>query len=94
MTRKLLSEHSGISERYLSQIESGKANLSVALLWRVAHAMDVEVQELLPDCQNCSRVPAPLLGIIDKLDPSQIGEAGRLLMRCRGQLVSTWRRSS
>ena len=81
MTRKLLSVHSEISERYLSQIESGQANLSVALLWRVAHAMDVEVQELLPDCQNCGQVPAPLFGIIRKLDPAQIEHAGRMLAR-------------
>jgi XRE family aerobic/anaerobic benzoate catabolism transcriptional regulator len=81
MTRKLLSVHSEISERYLSQIESGQANLSVALLWRIAHAMDVEVQELLPDCQNCKQVPAPLFGIIKKLDSAQAAEAGRLLAR-------------
>jgi len=81
MTRKLLSVHSEISERYLSQIESGQANISVALLWRVAHAMDVEVQELLPDCQNCGQVPAPLFGILKKLDPVQLADAGRVLER-------------
>lgn len=81
MTRKLLSSHSGVSERYLSQIESGRANLSMALLFRVARAMDVEVQELLPDCRNCSQVPAPIFRIISKLDTTQIEEAGRLLER-------------
>lgn len=90
MTRKILSDHSEISERYLSQIESGKANLSVALLWRVAHAMDVEVQELLPDCHSCPQVPTPLFGILKKLSPGQIEDAHRLLARelldCGGSL--------
>lgn len=81
MTRKLLSEHSDISERYLSQIESGQANISVALLWRVAHAMDVQVQELLPDCEKCSLVPAPLFSLLKKLDSPQRAEACSLLER-------------
>lgn len=75
MTRKFLSLHSEISERYLSQIESGQANISVALLWRVAHAMDVEVQQLLPDCEKCRLVPAPLFGLLKKLDSPRIADA-------------------
>jgi XRE family aerobic/anaerobic benzoate catabolism transcriptional regulator len=81
MTRKLLSVHSGISERYLSQIESGQANLSMALLWRVAHALDTEVQELLPDCGNCGQLPAPLFRVLKQLDALQLERAGRLLAR-------------
>ena len=49
MTRKLLSAHSGISERYLSQVETGKANISVTLLWRIVQAMGVDVHDVLPD---------------------------------------------
>lgn len=81
MTRKLLSAHSDVSERYLSQIESGQANISVALLWRVAHAMDVEVQELLPDCEKCSLVSPPLFGLLKKLDPPGLEQACALLER-------------
>ena len=55
MTRKRLAQHSHISERYLSQVESGRANISVALLWRVAHAMDVEVRTLLPAAGGSER---------------------------------------
>jgi len=81
MTRKLLSVHSEISERYLSQVESGQANISVALLWRVAHAMDVDVQALLPDCEKCTLVPGPLFGILKKLDAPQLEDARALLQR-------------
>src|SRR6266568_9449579 len=40
MSRKLLARHSKVSERYLAQLESGSGNFSIALLRRVAHAID------------------------------------------------------
>lgn len=49
MTRSLLSDHSSISERYLAQLENGKANPSVAVLWRIASALDVDLRYLLTD---------------------------------------------
>src|SRR3954465_4164138 len=38
MTRKQLAEASGVSERYLAQLEAGRGNISVLLLRRVARA--------------------------------------------------------
>lgn len=52
MIRKDLSYHSGVSERYLAQAETGKANMSVALLWRIARGMGVRMPELFPDCSG------------------------------------------
>src|SRR5262245_61582974 len=39
MARKVLAESSGVSERYLAQLESGTGNASVTLLRRVAAAL-------------------------------------------------------
>jgi len=47
MTRKTLSEASGVSERYLAQLESGQGNISVLLLRKVARAMGVPVEQLV-----------------------------------------------
>jgi XRE family aerobic/anaerobic benzoate catabolism transcriptional regulator len=47
MTRKTLSEGSGVSERYLAQLESGQGNISVLLLRKVARAMGVPVEQLV-----------------------------------------------
>lgn len=77
MTRKLLSVHSGISERYLSQVENGKANISVALLWRIAQAMDVAVHELLPS--GNSRGHSSLFKLIGSMGPAQQEQAYLLL---------------
>src|SRR5918992_4215288 len=47
MTRKALSAASGVSERYLAQLEAGEGNISVLLLRKVARAMAVPVEELV-----------------------------------------------
>jgi len=47
MTRKALAEASGVSERYLAQLEAGQGNISVLLLRKVAQAMRVSVEELV-----------------------------------------------
>jgi len=47
MTRKELSAASGVSERYLAQLEAGEGNISVLLLRKVARAMGVTVESLV-----------------------------------------------
>ncbi len=46
MTRKTLALASGVSERYLAQLEAGQGNISVLLLRKLAHAMQVPVELL------------------------------------------------
>ncbi len=47
MTRKSLAATSGVSERYLAQLEAGQGNISVLLLRKVARAMAVSVESLV-----------------------------------------------
>ncbi len=47
MTRKQLARDSGVSERYLAQIETGKGNISVLVLRQLAKALSVSVDVLL-----------------------------------------------
>lgn len=47
MTRKALARDSGVSERYLAQLEQGQGNISVVLLARVATALNTEPSDLL-----------------------------------------------
>jgi XRE family aerobic/anaerobic benzoate catabolism transcriptional regulator len=49
MTRKALSEHAKVSERYLAQLEAGKGNGSIVLLRRVANAIGIPVAQLVQD---------------------------------------------
>ena len=74
MTRKDLSVHSNVSERYLAQAEKGKANLSIAILWRIAHALNVEVPELFPGCDG-GAINTTLLTLLRNLSPDQQEQA-------------------
>ncbi|WP_299652277.1 helix-turn-helix transcriptional regulator [uncultured Tateyamaria sp.] len=49
LPRRELSERSGVSPRYLAQLEAGEGNISVILLERVATALNVRIEELLSE---------------------------------------------
>src|SRR5664279_5273664 len=49
MTRKILARDSGVSERYLAQLESGRGNISILLLRQIAQALDTPLQALVLD---------------------------------------------
>ncbi len=49
MSRKLLAHHAGISERYLTQLESGKGNVSLLLLRHIAAALGLPLSRLVAE---------------------------------------------
>jgi len=49
MSRKLLARDSGVSERYLAQLEAGQGNISILLLRQIAAALDLPLTELLAE---------------------------------------------
>ncbi len=55
MTRKALALGSGVSERYLAQLEGGSGNISVLLLRKVARAMQVPIEDLVREHTETSR---------------------------------------
>jgi XRE family aerobic/anaerobic benzoate catabolism transcriptional regulator len=65
MTRKALASASGVSERYLAQLEAGQGNISVLLLRKLAQAMQVSVESLVREGaeQDPARRRIALLGL-------------------------------
>src|SRR4051812_34693796 len=59
MSRKVPAKVSGISERYIAQLESGKGNVSIVLLRRVSNAMGAHLEDLIPAAE-----PAPDWAVI------------------------------
>jgi XRE family transcriptional regulator, aerobic/anaerobic benzoate catabolism transcriptional regulator len=47
MSRKQLAEASGVSQRYLAQLEAGAGNISIVLLKRVADALGSRIEGLM-----------------------------------------------
>ena len=54
---------SGVSERYLAQLEAGRGNISVLLLRKVARAMGVAVERLVRDEDSGAQKPIALIGL-------------------------------
>ena len=48
MSRKVLARVSGISERYIALLESGKGNVSIVLLRRISNAMGMQLEDMIP----------------------------------------------
>jgi len=79
MSRKILARDSGVSERYLAQLESGRGNPSVAVLHQIADAMDMAVMELADPHGGANPAMAEVLSLLAPLDADELSEAARLL---------------
>ena len=78
MSRKVLARVSGISERYIAQLESGKGNVSIVLLRRVAAALGTHIEDLIP---TADATPDWLVirDLMRKATPRQIAQAKEAL---------------
>ncbi|MEA2679994.1 MAG: family transcriptional regulator, aerobic/anaerobic benzoate catabolism transcriptional, partial [Candidatus Binataceae bacterium] len=79
MTRRMLAHDSGISERYLAELEAGRGNLSIALLRRLAAAIDIPVAEFVSD-----EAPRPiehtlLVERLRRLEAKELAEVSALV---------------
>lgn len=63
LSRKVVSERSGVSERYLAQLEGGYGNISIVLLRRVARALDVPIEWLICEEDPWSSDIVPVMNL-------------------------------
>jgi len=78
MSRKVLAKVSGISERYIAQLESGKGNVSIVLLRRVSNAMAAHLEDLIPSGEPAPDWPV-IRDLLRKASPNQIAQARDVL---------------
>jgi XRE family aerobic/anaerobic benzoate catabolism transcriptional regulator len=74
MSRKLLAHHAGVSERYLTQLESGKGNVSVLLLRRIAGALGLPLSRLVEDAPLSPEMSL-VRQFLSRLTPVQLNDA-------------------
>jgi XRE family transcriptional regulator, aerobic/anaerobic benzoate catabolism transcriptional regulator len=72
LTRRQLALESGISERYLAQIEGGQGNPSVIVLRTLAQAMDLQMTELLPAAGQRHEGIARIAELLGRLHASEL----------------------
>ncbi len=83
MARRILARDSGVSERYLAQLESGSGNPTVAVLRQIAQAVDYPLTELVTGDGTAATAPelAPLIARLRALSPDLLPEAKAALDR-------------
>jgi XRE family aerobic/anaerobic benzoate catabolism transcriptional regulator len=91
MTRKALAQHAEVSERYLAQLESGEGNCSIVLLRRIAHALGVQLPQLVSDAAEPPLDAVLLQQLIDRLPAPALREARDLVMRHFAESASSRR---
>jgi len=69
LPRRVLSEMSGVSPRYLAQLEAGEGNISVILLQRVAVALDLKIETLLSETAPFDRDVERVANLFSKANP-------------------------
>ncbi|MDB5889641.1 MAG: helix-turn-helix protein [Polaromonas sp.] len=77
MTRKALGADSGLSERFLADVESGRGNVSINSLEAVAQALNISILELLQDAPRPAWVRVQ--GLLGRLDDAQLDQAYGLI---------------
>ena len=80
MTRRILARDSGVSERYLAQLEAGQGNVSALLLRQVARALDIPLAELLQEHEEYPELTL-ITQFLRRLRPKQLAMVRSQLMR-------------
>ena len=81
MTRKLLARDSGVSERYLAQLETGQGNISILLLRQIAKALDIPVEALVLEGEEPPVDLVHTTEFLRRLPAAELTQARRLLVQ-------------
>jgi XRE family aerobic/anaerobic benzoate catabolism transcriptional regulator len=81
MSRKILARDSGLSERYLGQLEAGRGNISIILLRQLATALDIPLTALVLDGPDPQVELAHSVELLRRLDGPELERAYRMLIK-------------
>jgi XRE family aerobic/anaerobic benzoate catabolism transcriptional regulator len=79
MTRRQLAGDSGLSERYLAQIEGGQGNPSAIVLNALARAIDVPIIDLIPRAAARSTGLSQVLDLLARVPAGELPAIARLI---------------
>jgi len=85
MSRKSLSRASGVSERYLAELERGAGNASLLVLRQIADALSIEAAALVSDALERPVDLTLALHQLERLSPADLAEARSLIAQRFGQ---------
>lgn len=79
ISRRVLSEMSGVSQRYLAQLESGQGNISIGLLLKIADALDFGIEWLVSEDDPWSSETARAFYLLRSATKDQIEQVFSIL---------------
>lgn len=80
MTMKQLAHESGISLPYLSRVEKGDGNISIAVLYRLAMALNLPIENLLADTDRHGTDYTLIVELLKRQSQEQLGEIRQWLV--------------
>jgi len=81
ITRKELSERTEVSERYLGEMERGRANVTLGLLQRVAETLGEPLGTFIPSNSMEPRISPPLAGLLGRMSQGEQARLYRTILR-------------
>ncbi|MEH6545836.1 MAG: helix-turn-helix transcriptional regulator [Sneathiella sp.] len=85
MTRKILANDSGVSERYLAKLETGEGNISVLVLRQIADAMDMKMLDLVSVGEQLSPQMQSLYQLARQMTDQELAQANLILKEAMGR---------
>ena len=83
ITRRDLGKMTDISERYLGEVERGRANVTLGLLLRIANALGEPMQTFIPMTNTDPEISPLLTGLIGRMNQAEQARTYRTLLRQR-----------
>ena len=82
---QILSKASGVSERYLAELERGAGNASLLVLRQIADALGLEVSQLIGEEPERPVDLTLAIHQLERLSPADLAEARRILAQRFGK---------
>jgi XRE family transcriptional regulator, aerobic/anaerobic benzoate catabolism transcriptional regulator len=79
MSRKVLAQASGVSERYLAELERGAGNASLLVLRQISAAMGVRVADLVSETGDRAVDLKLMLNQLEQLSPADLADARTMI---------------
>ncbi|HZP78254.1 MAG TPA: helix-turn-helix transcriptional regulator [Pseudolabrys sp.] len=81
ISRRQLAQGSGISERYLAQIEGGQGNPSAIVLRAIADAIDTPIIDLIPRSGRHNGALTQILDLLGRMPATELPAIAELMQR-------------
>lgn len=88
MTRRILARDSGVSERYLAQLEGGQGNASILTLRQISQALNLPLADLLQDDSDAAVEFALVAQLLKRLPANRLAHLRAQLLRELGEASS------